>query len=84
VEISLKNFPLDSSLGSHFFHNVTSMNIGYFSVSDLSNAEFINWESLYKEQVIHQTGFFRHIRFKNPLKVIMDGKEKKSVIIENR
>jgi len=83
VEISLKNFPLDSSLGSHFFHNVTSMNIGYFSVNDLSNSEFINWDSLYKEQVIHQTSFFRHIRFEKPLKVLMDGKEKKSVIIEN-
>jgi len=32
VEVSLDNYPLDSSLGSHFFHNVTSMNIGYFSV----------------------------------------------------
>ena len=32
VEISLDNYPLDSSLGSHFFHNVTSMNIGYFSI----------------------------------------------------
>ncbi|MBF9015828.1 MULTISPECIES: PEP/pyruvate-binding domain-containing protein [unclassified Oceanispirochaeta] len=83
VEISLKNFPLDSSLGSHFFHNVTSMNIGYFSVNDLSNSEFINWDSLYQKQVIHQTSFFRHIRFDKALKVLMDGKEKKSVIIEN-
>jgi hypothetical protein len=33
VEVSLPNFHLDASLGSHFFHNVTSMNVGYFSIS---------------------------------------------------
>jgi hypothetical protein len=55
VEISLKNFPLDSSLGSHFFHNVTSMNIGYFSVNDISQSEFINWERLYRKPVINST-----------------------------
>ena len=46
VEISLANYPLDSSLGSHFFHNVTSMNIGYFSVQDSSKTDFINWDIL--------------------------------------
>lgn len=83
VEISLDNFPLDSSLGSHFFHNVTSMNIGYFSVNNQKEAEFINWERLYKEEPIIKTKYFRHIRFNKPLKVLMDGKNKKSVIIES-
>lgn len=83
VEISLANFPLDSSLGSHFFHNVTSMNIGYFSVNNLSSREFINWEQLYKEKVIYKTKYFRHVRFDKPLKVFMDGKEKKSIIMES-
>lgn len=83
VEISLENFPLDSSLGSHFFHNITSMNIGYFSVSSLSDAEFINWDRLYEEKVLHNTNYFRHVRFKEPLRVLMDGKDKKSVIMEN-
>ncbi|MBN2626463.1 MAG: hypothetical protein JXA95_07340 [Spirochaetales bacterium] len=82
VEISLKNFPLDSSLGSHFFHNVTSMNIGYFSVSDASENEFINWDSLFREKPLQQTEFFRHIRFDEALEVLMDGKEKKSLILE--
>ena len=83
VEVSLDNFPLDSSLGSHFFHNVTSMNIGYFSVNNQKNAESINWERLYKEKVINKTKYFRHVRFEKPLTVLMDGKEKKSIIIEN-
>ena len=39
VEMSLKNFPLDASLGSHFFHNITSMNVGYFSVNHTSKSK---------------------------------------------
>lgn len=83
VEISLDNFPLDSSLGSHFFHNVTSMNIGYFSVNNQKDAEFINWKRLYKEKTINKAKYFRHVRFEKPLTILMDGKEKKSIIIEN-
>lgn len=83
VEVSLANFPLDSSLGSHFFHNVTSMNIGYFSVLDTSMTDFINWEILHESETMQQTKYLKHIRFTQPLKVLMNGKQKKSVIIFN-
>lgn len=83
VETSLANFPLDSSLGSHFFHNVTSMNIGYFSVQDSSREDFIQWDYLKKQGVIHKTQYFKHIRFKKPLSVIMNGREKSAAIIDN-
>ncbi len=83
VEVSLANFPLDSSLGSHFFHNVTSMNIGYFSVLDTSMTDFINWELLQESETMQQTKYLKHIRFTQPLKVLMNGKQKKSVIVFN-
>jgi hypothetical protein len=83
VEVSLANFPLDSSLGSHFFHNVTSMNIGYFSVLDTSVTDFINWEMLQESETVQQTKYLKHIRFSHPLQVLMNGKQKKSVIIFN-
>ena len=81
VEVSLDNYPLDSSLGSHFFHNVTSMNIGYFSVQHTSATDFINWEILEKLEVVNQTNFFRHVRFDKPLTILMDGKQKASAIL---
>jgi len=81
VETSLENYPLDSSLGSHFFHNVTSMNIGYFSVIHYSKTDFIHWETLEKQKLENETQYFRHVRFKKPLQVIMDGKQKTSAII---
>ncbi len=82
VEVSLDNYPLDSSLGSHFFHNVTSMNIGYFSVKHSSPTDFVSWELLKKQKVINETSFFKHVRFKKPLSILMDGKQKTSAIVK--
>ena len=81
VEISLDNYPLDSSLGSHFFHNVTSMNIGYFSVQHSSPTDFVCWKMLEEQTIVHETVYFKHVRFKKPLTIMMDGKQKTSVIM---
>ncbi len=80
VEMSTKDFPLDASLGSHFFHNLTSMNIGYFSVNHTSRGNFIRWDVLEKQKLVNKTKYFRHVRFNKPLKIIMDGKKRKSLI----
>lgn len=83
VEVSLENYPLDSSLGSHFFHNVTSMNIGYFSVLHTSATDFVRWDVLKKQKIVSETKYFKHIRFNKPLKILMDGKIKTSAIMMN-
>ena len=83
VEVSLDNYPLDSSLGSHFFHNVTSMNIGYFSVLHSSPTDFVRWDVLNNQKVVHETGFFKHVQFKKPLTILMDGRLKTSAIVVN-
>ncbi|MBU8891563.1 MAG: pyruvate, phosphate dikinase [Bacteroidales bacterium] len=80
VEISLDDFALDASLGSHFFHNVTSMNVGYFSVNHKSINDRISWDILNQQKVINETKFFRHVEFKKPLTVIMDGRKRFSAI----
>jgi len=81
VEVSLDNYPLDSSLGSHFFHNVTSMNIGYFSVLHSSSTDFVRWEMLNSQKVIHKTNYFKHVHFEKPLTILMDGRLKTSAIL---
>ncbi len=80
IETSLEDFPLDASSGSHFFHNVTSMNIGYFSVQPELGKSFISWDVLKKQKLLKQTNFFRHVEFEKPLSVRMDGKKRISVI----
>jgi len=84
VEMSLEDFPLDASLGSHFFHNVTSMNVGYFSVNHKSIKDFISWDIVKKQKVVEETKFFKHIEFSNPITVIMDGHKRISTILENK
>lgn len=81
VEMSLEDFPMDASLGSHFFHNVTSMNVGYFSVNHTSPGDFIKWEILEQQKVIAETEYFKHIRFKKPFLILMDGKKGMAVIL---
>ena len=80
VETSLEDYPLDASSGSHFFHNVTSMNVGYFSVQTSSSKSYISYNILDEQKLIEKTKFFRHIRFEKPIKVRMDGKKRISVI----
>ncbi len=83
VEMSLDDFALDASLGSHFFHNVTSMNVGYFSVNHKSIHDFISWDILDKQKIISKTKHFKHIEFKKPLTITMDGRKRFSAITWN-
>jgi len=80
VETSLDNFPLEASSGSHFFHNVTSMKVGYFMVQHNSSKDSINYKMLEEQEVIYEGKFFKHVRFKKPFKVIMDGKKRNYLI----
>ncbi len=80
VETSLEGYPLDASSGSHFFHNVTSANVGYFSVLPDRSGSYINYSMLDEQALIQRTKFYRHVRFKEPVKVRMDGKRRISVI----
>jgi hypothetical protein len=81
VETSLEGYPLDASSGSHFFHNVTSMNVGYFSVQQEMSGSFIRWDILKRQPVIGQTKYFRHVRFDKPLQIKMDGKNRVAAVI---
>lgn len=83
VETSMDELPLDASLGSHFFHNVTSMNVGYLSIQHNSSTEFIDWDFLKSQEILNETFYLRHIRLKQPVCAVMDGKKRISVIYKN-
>jgi hypothetical protein len=82
VETNLEGFPLESSSGSHFFHNVISMNVGYFSVQHGIGRNKIDYEKLNKHKPLNKTKYFKHIRFKEPLIIKMDGKKGIAMIKE--
>ncbi len=80
VEYALPDFQVDASLGSHFFHNITSMNIGYFTVPHAAAPNFIDWEWLRGQEVAARTRHFVHSRLPAPARVTMDGRQGLAVI----
>jgi hypothetical protein len=80
VEMGLDEFPLDGSLGSHFFHNVTSMNVGYFTIPHNSADAMINMDLLMKMPVVEEGKYIRHVCFTNDLNIVMDGKNRQALI----
>ncbi len=75
IEADLPEFRVESSLGSHFFHNVTAMNIGYFSVPYGSSASFVDWKSLAALPCLFRGEYCVHARCEEPLELLMDGKK---------
>ncbi len=82
VEVSLPNMNVDPSQGSHFFQNMTSLRIGYFTISLNSARGFIDWPWLEAQTTVHETPFLRHIRVAQPLKVIIDGRKSEGLILK--
>jgi CheY-like chemotaxis protein len=80
VEAALKDFQVDASLGSHFFHNITSMNIGYFNVPYNSGTGFIDWSWLKSHKANTSSKYFVHVNFNEPLIILMDGRKSVSMI----
>jgi hypothetical protein len=71
------NFML--SQGSHFFHNITSFQVCYFSISH-SGKYRIDWDWLTKQNTATETRFIRHVRLGSPLRVRVDGRTGRGVI----
>ena len=80
VEIGLPDYPLEASLGSHFFHNVTSMNIGYFSIPDIQGTDFVNLDMLGHQEMISDGKYVKHVRFSHDLEILMDGRKRTAII----
>lgn len=80
VETDLDDFKVDASLGSHFFHNITSMNIGYLTVHQSNGRDFIDWEYLRSITPENTTEHFVHLHLDKPVNILMDGKKSISLI----
>ena len=82
VEVALKNYNIDPSQGTHFFQNLTSFGVGYFTVD--TNAEeggFVNKEILDAMPAVEETQYVRHVRFEHPMRILMDGKKQEGAVL---
>ncbi len=81
VEVSLPNMNVDPSQGSHFFQNMTSLRIGYFTVPLNPEHGGMDWSRLDKGPVVSESENVRHLRFDKPLTVMIDGRTGHGVIL---
>ncbi len=82
VEYAMENFQADASLGSHFFHNVTSLNIGYFTVPYPRGTSLLDWDWLREQTEVSRQGCLVHSRVELPLHIVMDGRRSASAIFK--
>ena len=81
VEAGLKNYHVDPSQGTHFFQNLTSFGVGYFTLNTYSGDGIYQKELLDRMPAIEETQHIRHVRFDRPLKILMDGKKQEGVVL---
>lgn len=81
VEAGLTNYRVDPSQGTHFFQNLTSFGVGYFTINAYRGEGIYNEAFLNAQPAVSETEFLRHVRFEQPAVVKMDGKKKQGVVL---
>ena len=81
VETGLKNYHVDPSQGTHFFQNLTSFGVGYFTINTYTGDGVFQKEILDAMPAIEETEYVRHVRFEHPVRIMMDGKKQHGVVL---
>jgi hypothetical protein len=80
VEAGFSDFTVAPSQGTHFFQNLTSFNVGYFTVNPDAGDGFVDWDWLAAAPAVRETAYVRHLRFDRAVVVKMNGKQGEGVI----
>ena len=75
IESGLKDYRIDPSQGTHFFQNLTSFSVGYFTINPFINDGFYNIDFLKDKEAVYEDEFIRHIHFENYIEIKIDGKK---------
>ena len=81
VEVALKNYRVDPSQGTHFFQNLTSFGVGYFTIDENRNDGCFHKATLDAMAAVEETEHVRVVRFEKGLRIMMDGKKGEGVVV---
>ena len=84
VEVALKNYRVDPSQGTHFFQNLTSFGVGYFTVDENRGDGLFRKDVLDQMPAVEETEHVRVVRFTDALKIMMDGKKSEGVVMRKQ
>jgi hypothetical protein len=82
VEAAQENVKVELSQGSHYFHNIISLGVKYFTIP-FNSQHKIDWEWLNQQEIVEETQFIRHVRLPKPLQVEVDGRSSRGVIYKS-
>ena len=82
IESGLKNYRIDPSQGTHFFQNLTSFRVGYFTINPYINEGFYDVEFLNSYPAAYEDNYLRHVSLPEPLEIMIDGKKHRGVILK--
>ena len=82
VESGFRDFRVIPSQGSHFFQNLTAFQIGYFTVNPDAGEGFVDWQWLAQQPAVEEHGCVRHLQFRSPAVVMMNGKTSRGMIFK--
>lgn len=75
IETALENYMVDPSQGTHFFQNLTSFKVGYFTINEPHNQGFIDWDSISKLPILFKNEYITHVESKKPFTILLDAKQ---------
>ena len=82
VEVALKNYRVDPSQGTHFFQNLTTFGVGYFTIDENRNDGCFHKAALDAMPTVEETEHVRVVRFEKGLRIMMDGKKGEGVVMK--
>ena len=82
VESGFKDFSVTPSQGSHFFQNLTSFRVGYFTVNSQDENDIIDWDWLKNQTSQEELKYTKHLRFDKSISVRINGHQNKGVILK--
>ena len=84
VEAGFRDFKVTPSQGTHFFQNLTTFNVGYFTVNPDAGEGFVDWDWLGAQPAVRETACVRHLKLAEPVSVLMNGLRTEGVILKPR
>jgi len=82
VECGLENYRIDPSQGTHFFQNLTSFGVGYFTINPFKQDGWFDEAFLNEQPAVFESDYLRHVRFEKPMITKMDGKKSLGVVLK--
>ena len=82
TECGFKNYRIEPSQGTHFFQNMTSFGVGYFTINPFKGEGWFDEAFLNEQPAVWESQYLRVVHFDSPLVVKMDGRRGIGVVFK--